>query len=292
MPMQFRGLMAFCAAARLASFKDAADELCVSASAVSHQIRGLEEYLGVKLFERETRSIALTQQGRAYFEEIDPLIRSIQAVTQRVREHPDRTQLRVQMPEFFASELFIPRVGEFSSRHEDLDLRIESLGPADVPRSGADLSIILAGKAPEGETADRLFPIRYVPACSAALYDGLSKRGLDALEESTLMLHQARPHAWHQWAEVTGVPAPNPRQVIRVDSMFALARAAEQGAGIALIPMPISTRWFETGSIRRLFSTDLITSDFYHLITSGETGHPDAARRLREWIVNTFRDYG
>ena len=287
--MQFRGLTAFCAAARLHSFKDAADELCITPSAVSHQIRDLEAFLGVKLFERQPRTIVLTDTGRTLFEEIEPHIRCIQAATSRVRRQPSRTLLTVQMPEFFASELFVPCINVFSARHEHIDLRLETMGPGDAPHAGGDVDIVLTRHAPDG--GRRLFPIRYVPACSASRHACLSARGFDALDEATLLVHQARPHAWHQWAELAGVRAPHPKQVIRLDSMFALARATEEGTGIALIPMPISARWFESGAIQRLFAQDLVTADYYFVVAASEGRNPDAAELLVQWVVATFTNY-
>lgn len=290
--MQYRGLRAFCAAARLNSFKDAADELCLSASAVSHQIRDLEAYLGVKLFDRQTRSIALTQQGLAYFEAIDPLLGRIDEITEQLRSRPERLQLRIHMPEFFASELFVPRVAGFSERNADVDLQIDSFGPGGNQSPSADVHIVLTRKTPAFSRWERLFPIRYVPACSAARHDCLAGRGTAVLEEATLLLHQARPHAWHQWAELAGVRPPHARQMIKLDSMFALARAAEQGAGIALIPMPISGAWFESGTLRRLFEPDLVTSDYYYAAISDSTRQPEASERLMCWIVETFTNFG
>lgn len=290
--MQYRGLRAFCAAARRESFKDAADELCLSASAISHQIRDLEDYLGVKLFERGTRSIALTTQGLAYYETIGPLLGRIDEVTESLRSRPARVQLKIHMPEFFASELFVPRMAQFSELHPDVDLQIDSFGPGDSLPPAADVHIVLTRKTPEFVQHEKLFPIRYVPACSAARHPCFAARGARVLEEATLLLHQARPHAWHQWAELAGVPPPQARQVITVDSMFALTRAAEQGAGIALIPMPISHGWFDSGTLTRLFEPDLITSDYYHVAVSDSTRYPETSERLMRWIVETFTDFG
>jgi len=290
--MQYRGLRAFCTAARRESFKDAADELCLTASAISHQIRDLEAYLGVKLFDRGTRSIVLTAPGLAYFQAIDPLLGRIDEVTEQLRSRPERVQLRIHMPEFFASELFVPRMSQFSELHADVDLTIDSFGPGDAQQPVADVHIVLTRKTPEFSSRERLFPIRYVPACSAARHACFAARGTDVLEEATLLLHQARPHAWHQWAELAGVPPPQARQVIRLDSMFALARAAERGAGIALIPMPISHGWFDSGTLKRLFEPDLVTSDFYYVALSDATRHPATSERLMRWIADTFTDFG
>lgn len=290
MSVQFRGLRAFCLAARHLSFKQAADELCLTASAVSHQIRDLEERLGVKLFERRTRAIALTEDGSLLYRDVQPHLQAIEQAAARLRNRRSRCPLVVRMPEFFASELFMPRVADFSQANEHIDLRIETTGPGAMHSERADVSILLTGQSPESGCTRMLFPIRYVPACNPELYARFSRMGLGALEEATLLLHQARPRAWHQWAEAAGVQPPPPRQIIHLDSMFALARAAERGAGIALIPMPISHSWFENGSLLRLFSRDLVSADCYHVVAAKDSHHPEAAETLWRWIASRFSE--
>jgi len=290
MPVQFRGLRAFCEASRSGSFKAAADTLCVTSSAISHQIRALEDYLGAKLFERRTRSIELTPTGRSYYQKVAPLIRSIDAASDELKSCSDKISLRVQMPDFFASELFVPQMSQFSSRYPDIDLQIETL-PANLSAesASADVVVLLTGREPGFPIAEKLFPVRYVPACSSRSYGCWQRQGYNALEQATLLVHKARPHAWDRWAEEAGVRAPAPKQIIRLDTMFALARATEQGVGIGLIPMPVSTNWFAGGAIRRLFDQDLVTRDYYCVVTTGNSEFPDATRLLWQWMVDSFR---
>lgn len=290
MSLQFRGLRAFCLAAQRLSFKQAADELCLTASAVSHQIKDLEEHLGVRLFERRTRAIVLTDVGNALFREIHPHLRAIELATARVRDRDTRCPLVVRMPEFFASELFIPRVAAFSDANRHIDLRIETTGPGADISERADVSILLTDRRPTFGRAERLFPVRYVPACNPELFARYSPMGTAALEQATLLLHQDRPRAWHQWAELAGLGPPEPRQIIRMDSMFALARAAERGAGIALIPMPISASWFSSGALLRLFRQDLLSQDSYQVVARPDSEHAHAGDTLVSWIVATFAE--
>ncbi|MDZ7668040.1 MAG: LysR substrate-binding domain-containing protein [Gammaproteobacteria bacterium] len=290
MAVQFRGLRAFCLAAQHLSFKQAADELCLTASAVSHQIRDLESHLGVRLFERRTRAIVLTDDGSALYREVHPHLRAIEQAAGRLRDRPNRAPLLVRMPEFFASELFMPRVGAFSEANRHIDLRIETTGPGESMSERADVSIVLTDNPPPHPRTEQLFPIRYVPACSPELHARYSRQGHDALEQATLLLHQGRPEAWHQWADLAGVRSPPPRQIIRLDSMFALARAAERGVGIALIPMPLSQSWFQSGTLLRLFRQDLQSTDSYYVISRSDSDHPDAANVLWHWIVEEFAE--
>lgn len=291
MQVPFRGLRAFCTAARLSSFKDAADELCLTASAVSHQIKALEAQLGVALFERRTRAVMLTDDGRALLARVQPHMQAIERSVREFRARPSRRPLVVRMPEFFASELFMPKVPAFSGAHRDIDLRVETTGPGAGPSGRADVNIVLSAIDPGGAASRPLFAIRYVPACSPALHRQLAGAGPAALARTTLLVHHARPAAWRQWAGLVGSADALPKQIIRLDSMFALARAAEQGVGVALIPMPMSRAWFRDGRLRRLFDRDLESRDRYFAVVGSDSEHPEAARTLWQWIVETYAGY-
>ena len=196
MSMQLRGLRTFCLAARHLSFKNTANELCLTASAVSHQISDLESDLGVKLFERQTRSLSLTPVGLSFYEELAPLLAAIDDATSRVKISSRRVPLLAQMPEFFASELLMPLLSDFSDRYQEIDLRIESMDSSREANPEADINIVLSRHRPPVAQAEQLFPIRYIPACSQALHSDWKRKGfsgIDAINVSTILLHKARP---------------------------------------------------------------------------------------------------
>ena len=287
MPMQLRGLRTFCLAAQTLSFKQAADELCLTASAVSHQISDLERELDIKLFERRTRAIALTTRGSQFYEEIHPHLAAIDDAALRVKRNARRVPLLVQMPEFFASELLMPIISGFSDRYQDIDLRIESMDSSGQSDPRADINILLSRHRPAAAMVEKLFPIRYIPACSKALYQDWRRKGftgIDAINVSTILLHKARPHAWARWARHAGIGNMKPKQIIFVDSMFALARAAQQSVGIALVPMPVSKAWFESGQLVPLHNTALVTEDYYWMTLSEESGNNEAVDIFSKWM--------
>lgn len=293
--MQLRGLRTFCLAAQTLSFKQAADKLCLTASAVSHQISDLETELGVKLFTRRTRAISLTDKGAQFYDEVQPYLQAIDEAAARVKKNANRVPLLVSMPEFFASELLMPMLSSFSDQHQDIDLKIESMDIGDESSSMADINILLSRNKPQAARVEKLFPIRYIPACSRALYNEWSRKGyssIDAINVSTILLHKARPHAWNNWARHAGVNNMKPKQIIFVDSMFALARAAERSAGIALVPMPVSKAWFDSGALVPLHKTDLVTEDFYWMALSGDSKNVNAAEVFWKWISENLQQYG
>lgn len=287
-----RGLRTFCLAARHLSFKKAADELCLTASAVSHQISDLEADLGVRLFQRHTRSISLTDKGRELFEDIEPHLMAVEEATRRVRKNAARVPLLVQMPEFFTSELLMPIISNFSDLYQDIDLRIESMDTDGPMNPAADINIVLSRHRPAMSRVERLFPIRYIPACSRTLYEDWQKKGfsgIDAINVATILLHKARPHAWTRWARHAGISNMEPKQIIYVDSMFALARAAQQSAGIALIPMPVSKAWFDSGELVSLHDSVLVTEDCYWMALNDDSRNKNAADTFWKWIAKRLQ---
>ncbi len=294
MPIQHRGLRTFCTAAEHLSFKKAANELCLTPSAVSHQISDLEEDLGTKLFKRLTRSISLTQDGSHLYQEINPYLRAIDDATSKIRKQKALHPVLVQMPEFFASELLMPRMSSFSDTYPDIDLQIEGQGITDELNPAADINIVLSRKTPNAVKVAKLFPIRYVPACSAQQKEQWEMEGiteLDAIKKATILLHKARPNAWEQWAENAGVTNLRPKKIIYVDSMFALSRAAEQSVGIALMPLPVSQDWFDSGSLVALHEFHLITEDYYWLALNGNSNR-NISLVFWRWLLEIFNQEG
>ena len=119
-------LKTFQVAAKLQSFKAAAGELFVTPSAVSHQIKALEGLLGVVLFERGVRALALTDAGAHYLEHINDIFAKLESVTEQLQVRFGRSIIRLNVPPFFANELLLPRLASFSQAREETDIRIET----------------------------------------------------------------------------------------------------------------------------------------------------------------------
>jgi LysR family glycine cleavage system transcriptional activator len=286
-----RGLRTFCIAARYESFKAAASDLFITASAVSQQIKSLEDELGVKLFERGSRDLALTQEGAALFEALNPLIDELDAVVANFKQTGQRKSVRISVQPFFASEFFVPRLREFTAMHPEIDIQVgtsdEASGklPAD-----ADLAIRLFRKPPAGTLADLLFPLRMAPAGSKEFKKSIRLKGSRIVSDFPLVVHETRPKAWREWARSSGIDPPEDAKITRLDSMIAVVRAAEQGIGAALVPVPISEQWFRQGTIVRLFDEELVADVSYYLVSHQDCANDAAVATLRRWILERFAD--
>jgi DNA-binding transcriptional LysR family regulator len=297
-----RGLRTFCVAARYESFRTAAEELFITASAVSHQIKSLEQELGFSLFERGTRDLKLTETGRSFYEEVNPLIEQLDGVAAGFRAVGKRMSVRVSVQPFFASELFVPRLSEFTAEHPEIDIQVGSSDETSEKHpSDVDLSIRLFKKPPADMEANLLFPLRLVPAGSPDFKKEMTVKKKQITSDFPLIVYQTLPKAWKQWERDTGIALPPNskvtrldsmiavvRAVTRLDSMIAVVRAAEQGIGAALVPVPLANLWFKQGSIVKLFRQELVTKDSYYLVCSKEQSRDKAVQLLRDWIIQNF----
>ena len=284
-----RGLRTFCSAAAHESFRAAADELFITPSAVSHQIKSLEEELGLLLFDRASRDLKLTETGRELYEEVSPIIERLDAVVAHFRGHGPQSTVRMSVQPFFASEYFVPRLSEFTSANPEIDIQVKASDEsAETHPADADMSIRLFRSPPPGLQSKRLFQLRLVPAGSKSLARSLRVKGGTIVSNFPIIVHETYPKAWKDWSKASGIALPAGSKVTRLDSMIAVVRAVEQGIGAALVPVPLADQWFSQGTITRLFDEELVADSGYYLVWDTERKDDEAVRRLRDWILQKF----
>lgn len=290
-----RLLRAFCLAARHSSFKDAADRLALTPSAVSHQVKELEEQLGVTLFERRTRAVVLTAIGRQLHDDLEPALDSLAAAISRTtRAAAARRQLNVVMPPFFASELFAPRLSEFQSRHADIDIQVDTHDPRPSQHPGfSDLSIVLSPHPPTDVSVEavRLMPLQLVAVASREVAASVGPRhGRHAFEQQTLIMHRAfRNDVWDRWLSRVGLDLRHVRNIVEFDNMAAVARAAERGGGIALVPELVCRPWFDSGALVRLEGIEYDASDAYWIVARRDDIERPEVQALTNWVIDLFQ---
>jgi LysR family glycine cleavage system transcriptional activator len=290
MPMMtpIRGVRSFCIAAKCLSFKHAAAQLFITPSAVSHQIKQLEEQLGFELFQRQTRSIELTTLGQRFYQQINPIIQQLEQTIKDFSQLEQNDTISISLPEFFASELFVPKLSDWSQQYPNINLQLETFKSDQHQMRATDLSIHLASTPPMNGIVEKLFPLRYLPACNLAHYKQWKSEGYNILNQVPLILHQARPWAWHQWANKYHINDFDPQKIIQFDSMFGVARAAQKGMGIALVPLPIAQSWFDEKLLVSLFDDELLTHDYYYLVKNEQFANNQPVEEFAQWILNTF----
>ncbi len=288
--LSLKAIKTFQIAARHSSFALAADELCITPSAVSHQIKTLETQLGLPLFSRSARALALTDAGARYLEQIDDLFTRLESVTEQLRARYGRNSVRLHVPAYFASELLLPRLSEFSKLHEGIDLRIETQGVHGRSHAAeADISVVVGSGPWNGLVAHPLFAQALVPAAAPELLAEKPVLRHEDLNQHTLLVHEARRDDWDRWATSVGLKELRPMQIVRIDSMSAATRAAEKSIGIALLPAELSRRKFASGRLARVFDDELVTQEDYTLLVRAEDETRDDIRALCAWLIETCR---
>jgi LysR family glycine cleavage system transcriptional activator len=286
-----KAIKTFQIAAKHSSFAVAADELCITPSAVSHQIKTLETQLGLPLFSRGARALALTDAGARYLEQIDDLFVRLDAVTEQLRARFGRSSVRLHVPAYFASEMLLPRLSEFSRLHDGIDLRSDTSGGHGRHHvAEADISVVVGTGPWSGVVAHPLFAQALVPACSPELLAEKPVKRYEDLNAHTLLVHEARRDDWDRWASAVGLKELRAAQIVRIDSMSAATRAAEKKLGIALLPAQLSRRKFSQGRLVRVFDDELVTQEHYTLLVRTEDENRADIRALCAWLIDACRD--
>ncbi len=289
--VSLRGLRTFCVAARHESFRTAGELLFITSSAVSHQIKSLEQELGLQLFERGSRELRLTEVGRSLYEEVSPLIEQLNTVAAGYKMGGRRSSIRISVQPFFASEYFVPRLSEFTAEHPNIDIQVgTSDETSEKHPSDADLSIRLFRTPPANMPSHLLFPLRMVPAGSPDFKKTMTVKSKKIVSDFPIIVHETRPKAWKQWAKASGIQLPKDSKVTRLDSMIAVVRAAERGIGAAMVPVPMADLWFKQGSIVRLFKQELVADVSYYLVCREDRAGDASVRLLSDWILQNFAD--
>ncbi|MBR0902203.1 transcriptional regulator GcvA [Bradyrhizobium liaoningense] len=232
------GLRAFEAAARHLSFTLAASELNVTQTAISHQIRRLEEELGIRLFVRQNRALALTPQARDYLPGVRAAFNDLRLATDRLLRKDDDRVLTVSTLASLAAKWLLPRLTDFQEQHPGIDVRITtSTSLVDFQRDDVDAAIRYGRGQWPGLRADWLMADELFPVCSPLLLGGDKplRRPEDLRNHPLLHTSNANSDDWRLWLTAAGLPSDIARQPgITFDMIFMTIQAAIDGIGVAM----------------------------------------------------------
>lgn len=282
-----RHLKTFEVASRHMSFTRAADELCISQAAVSHQIRTLEDALQIKLFKRLTRAVALTAEGailqRGVVDGFGRIDRVLAQLTQG--EGRNRKRLTVAVTPAFSSRWLVHRLDRFLADHRQLEVRlVHTVTHTDLERDGIDLAIRWGdGKWP-GLECERLFGTVLIPVCSPALlHGGRPLRAPVDLAHYTL-LHEDSRDDWERWFEQAGLDTIPALRGPLIDDSNALMQAALNGQGIALGRVALIRDDLQRGTLTTPFTQTLPAQGAYYMCWRGGWTEQDVLRRFCDFL--------
>jgi LysR family glycine cleavage system transcriptional activator len=276
-------LRAFHAAGMHGSFQEAARALAVTPSAVSHQIRGLEEWLGTALFERGARRIELTKAGRALLREADIAFARIAIASKRLRLAGGR-KLRVSALPLITGAWLIPRLQRFEAKHPGISLEIETTNRiTDLDREGIDVAIRNLRAPTPGLVAKKLLDVTGVPVCAPKLLATL-KAPAD-LARHTLIHITARPDAWGAWLKGAGVPNLKAKRDLSFDTIPAALDAAAQGHGVALGMHPLVWEAAIAKDLVVPFTPKVDSGSSYYVVHRKGDGERPEVKAFVDWIT-------
>ena len=280
------GLRAFEAAARLLSFTRAAAELNVTQSAISHQIRGLEERLGVPLFKRMPHALVLSEIGEALLPIVADAFDRLADGVASVIEHEVKGVLTVNVSPSFAVKWLAPRLGRFRDRFPGIELHLlTSNYYTDFAREGVDAAIRHGVGPWPGLRADRFLDDQVYPVCSPKLLEGPHAiREPADLQHHVLLDLIERPY-WARWLVAAGVPELKPRDVILFDDIGVGLEAAAVGMGIAMGRSTILGDDMMQGRLVRPFTLDMPGRYGFHLVSPEAIAARPKIARLRAWLI-------
>ncbi|RUV70677.1 MAG: transcriptional regulator GcvA [Mesorhizobium sp.] len=277
-------LPAFDAAARHLSFTKAAAELNLTHGAISRAVRNLEERLGIRLFERGTRSVRLTPAGAAYAAEIGAALDRIGAATIVATAPRSAGVLTVSTSDGFAGRWLVPRLYRFHRENRDVDVRLSTSGVlADFIRDGIDIAIRYGAGGYEGVVSELLAEEEVSPVCSPELLKGEHPlRSPSDLKYHTL-IHDNFRIDWATWLQHAGVDGINPNSGVSFDSATYAVEAAVHSEGVLLGRSALVSADLAAGRLVRPFGLALKSRSKYYVV------YPDGALRQRK--VKAFRDW-
>ncbi len=278
--LPLNALRAFEAAARHLSFTRAGLELRVTQAAVSQQVKGLEDILGVPLFRRLPRGLALTAEGEALLPVLTDAFRRIAGTLDRFEGGRLREVLTIGAVGTFVTGWLLPRLPEFRAAHPFVDPRVlTNNNRVDLAGEGLDCAIRFGDGAWHGTEALRLFAAPLTPLCAPAIAQRL-RQPADLLRET--LLRSYRMDEWPRWFALSGLMAPSIRGFV-FDSSLTMAEAAVQGAGVALLPARMFEREARADRLVRPFAEEVALGAYWLTWLKSRPETP-AMAAFRTWL--------
>lgn len=280
-------IRAFEAVARHGSFHRAAGELHVTPSAVSHQVRSLEQFLGVSLFKRLNRQIVLTKEGTAYLPPIRLAIAQIRSATKQVVTNVDHGPIVMCVEPMFAQNWLIQRLVRFHNRYPEVELHVMSSGAiSDLFHSDIDLAIAYGPGCWPGLQVHKLMHETLVLACSPAFLDGPGglKHPQD-LHHVTLLHVVSQTDQWQLWLRAAGVEGIDVERGPKFHDILFVVEAAIAGLGVAVVDRHLITKALARGHLVTPFEVAVSSGGGHYLLYPEDYADRANITAFRDWLL-------
>ncbi len=281
----------FEAAARNLSFTRAGAELHLTQSAVSRQIKSLEEWLGVPLFERRPRTLVLTRHGEAFYKAVPGILRAIEDVARKIRHEQQLRTLTVTTTASFASLWLIPRLPRYTREHPQLDVRISTTSKmVDLERSNVEIAIRYTSGVAD-QSARKLFEEEVFPVCAPQLLSDPAKPlAVPADLRNHVLLHFDDPASripwldWPTWLESVGFPEFRAAGSLRFNQYEQVVVAAAGGQGVALGRSPLLKHMLQDGRLVAPFTDKSAAPRAYYVLTASIAADNPDVTEFVDWL--------
>ncbi len=278
-------LRAFEAAARLGSFSAAAEVLHVTHGAVSRQIRSLEDWLGMPLFERRGRRVLLTNPGRDYYHAVQSAFTTIIGATRRVTESGAKRRITIDALPTFTMHWLLPRLTRFQLRHPTVELNlITSERALSNAANDFDIAIRRGPLDLPGYQAHDFLVEQEIPVCSPALLERIPLKSARDLRHHTLLSSAGRLHSWERWLNAAGVPGLEVGRRQQFDHFYLTLQAAVDGIGVALGPRPVIDGELAAGRLIAPLAGPIVRARAYCWLLSTARAADPLLRAFCDWL--------
>jgi LysR family glycine cleavage system transcriptional activator len=280
-------LKSFEAAGRLLSFTDAAKELNVTQAAVSHQIKVIEDFLGIALFDRYPRRLALTEQGKTLLPEVIEAFDRVSLAVAAISHEQFSNVLSVRLAPSFAAKWLSPRLKYFWLQYPEIDLRLYHTHSAvDFEREEIDIAVTYGKGDWPGVIVEKLLSLDFFPVCSPSfLSNDKPLTDLGNLRYYAL-LHDADYECWGDWLRLVGIDDIDANRGTVIDDTNVLIQAAIDGQGIALGSTTFVEDILESGRLVKPFDVTLVNEFAYYVVYPEAHLKNPAVRAFKEWLLN------
>ena len=284
-----QALRAFEAAARLASLTRAAAELHVTHGAISHQIKALEDELGVELMVRAGRGVRVTAAGERFAQRVRDALERLADAVRETTAHVDERRIRVTVVPSFAARWLLPRIGRFVAAHPDVDLDVRAATAlVDFGHEDLDFGIRHGLGEWPGVLTEHLFDETYFPVCSPRIAGGrLPARPAD-LRRHVLLRGEGEP--WVPWFRAAGLDWPEPVRGPMFSDSSHVVQAAAEGQGIALARESLLGNDLRTGALVRLFDVRVPSPRRFFLVYPPRLAKSGKLALFRAWLRREIAD--
>jgi LysR family transcriptional regulator, glycine cleavage system transcriptional activator len=277
-------LKAFEAAARHESFTRAAEELCVTQGAVSHQVKALEAELAIKLFNRERQRLIITEAGRDYLGVVRDALDRIAVGTERLLQRQSAGVLTVSTSPDFAAKWLVHRLGHFAEAHSSIDLRVQAaMHHVDFAREDVDMAVRHGDGNWPGLDAAQLSTEQLFAICSPKLLSGRRLKPADLLKFP--LIHLDSRADWTKWLRVAGLSDDDVKHGPVLNRASMVIDAAINGQGIALARTTLAAWDLINGRLVRPFTESLRLSKTYWIICPRATSSLPKIATFRDWLL-------